>query len=1111
MSFNSYGTGSRSLGNGGGLIPIKPDATCATVVDLNATYDNGVLGVNSTLTVIATGTLTIDTKLTTLGDTVLIKDQTLEFQNGIYRITTEGAPGISAILTRSTNFNSSATIRQYTAINVTSGDVNANTTWYESAPPPFVVGTTAIVFSKYNLGVSQITSGTTDSLTFNPITGAVVGSLVQSIATTSSPTFNFLQTSVNDYTAAGTDRATATALTTRTNNVTSVAFGTGVVLPSGTVGGDVLIINDSVEPLKVYAPGSATINGVAGVTGVTLTLSASLHLSYVDIDKWVGFGSGAAGVQSVSGNIVDNFTDPQNPVVTQVQSDWLAFTGLGQILNQPTTFPNKYWLPSCRAAMNGISPFDYIYNNGLSGQGAYVRNSGTQAPLEIDGVTLNTYDYVIWNPAAGGSMLDLISGGLYQVADVGSISTNWIIQRPTFYDSVADMVEGTASLVSEGTVYKGSIFYLETPPTTMGSPLIEFNDIPAGEVKAISGNIVDNTDPLNPIVNAAQRNERVSYTLNTGITYVIDPAVTGSIAISLNGNGTIDIGAPLYDYQIIDLQLLPLGGNYAITWGASIAFATGLPPIIDSINLRNIRLIGWSGNWYADCGESNIDVTAISAAGTINLDYTTSNLITVVGSTTITSIISSSGTPRTLFFANTPIITNNNTTLPLPGGANITAAAGDIMQVIGFDASAITVLNYRKADGTAVVGGGGAVNSVSGNVVDNTDPVNPIVNSFALEPVVAVQYGVPTNPYTYNNGSSGIGATITSNVNGALVIDGVTMSVGDDVVWAEYVTLTHNGLYTVTQIGSPSATYQLTRRADYDTTDKIFFNTNVFVKGGDTYAGYTFFMSNPAAITVGTTNIPMTGISPNELLGTMAFQDSFSVSVDGGNIDDTVIGAFSRSNAQFLQPINAQTGTTYTIVSNDCGKFVTSNNASAVTFTLPQQSITPTSTGFFFDHRNLGAGTVTFVTQGAETIVGNTTAKSGESITFRRSPTSTVWISDGGSFAVSPSVGIKEMLFYDNAGTVSNIGYYFTPSALYGFTIDSLTQSAAAIATAGTYTCTINGVNVTGLVNITNQTSATTTTATANNVVVPGDVVLWYFSGTVAVQGQFGQLNITRT
>lgn len=60
-------------------------------------------------------------------------------------------------------------------------------------------------------------------------------------------------------------------------------------------------------------------------------------------DKIVVIPNGAAlawnketggAVDSVTGNIVDN-TDPTNPVVTQVQSDWDSASGLSEILNKP--------------------------------------------------------------------------------------------------------------------------------------------------------------------------------------------------------------------------------------------------------------------------------------------------------------------------------------------------------------------------------------------------------------------------------------------------------------------------------------------------------------------------------------------------------------------------------------------------------------------------------------------------------------------------------------------------------------------------------------------------------------------------------------------------------
>jgi hypothetical protein len=43
---------------------------------------------------------------------------------------------------------------------------------------------------------------------------------------------------------------------------------------------------------------------------------------------------------------------------------------------------------------------------------------------------------------------------------------------------------------------------------------------------------------------------------------------------------------------------------------------------------------------------------------------------------------------------------------------------------------------------------------------------------------------------------------------------------------------------------------------------------------------------------------------------------------------------------QLSQAVNAQTGTTYTVVSGDCGKLITTSNASAIAVTLPQATTT---------------------------------------------------------------------------------------------------------------------------------------------------------------------------
>jgi hypothetical protein len=65
------------------------------------------------------------------------------------------------------------------------------------------------------------------------------------------------------------------------------------------------------------------------------------------------------------------------------------------------------------------------------------------------------------------------------------------------------------------------------------------------------------------------------------------------------------------------------------------------------------------------------------------------------------------------------------------------------------------------------------------------------------------------------------------------------------------------------------------------------------------------------------------------------------------------------------QPINAQTGTTYTLVASDAGKLVTLTNSAAITLTVPASTFT---TGQRVDIGQRGAGVVTVVAGSGMTV-----------------------------------------------------------------------------------------------------------------------------------------------
>jgi hypothetical protein len=114
---------------------------------------------------------------------------------------------------------------------------------------------------------------------------------------------------------------------------------------------------------------------------------------------------------------------------------------------------------------------------------------------------------------------------------------------------------------------------------------------------------------------------------------------------------------------------------------------------------------------------------------------------------------------------------------------------------------------------------------------------------------------------TYNNGTAGVGATLTNaGAQAALALDGVTLSVNDRVLIYTQVDQTQNGVYDVTSVGSGSTNWVLTRSDDTDTygassPTALGAGDAFFVSQGATGAGELYVCNTTGTITFGTTNI----------------------------------------------------------------------------------------------------------------------------------------------------------------------------------------------------------------------------------------------------------------
>lgn len=107
-------------------------AKAATTFALTTTYANGTAGVGATLTATANGAIILDAITLSVNDRILVKNQTLPQENGIYVVTATGDISNPFVLTRATDLDAPSEVVN-AAIFVENGTVNSNTGWIVSS------------------------------------------------------------------------------------------------------------------------------------------------------------------------------------------------------------------------------------------------------------------------------------------------------------------------------------------------------------------------------------------------------------------------------------------------------------------------------------------------------------------------------------------------------------------------------------------------------------------------------------------------------------------------------------------------------------------------------------------------------------------------------------------------------------------------------------------------------------------------------------------------------------------------------------------------------------------------------------------------------------------
>ena len=166
-----------------------------------------------------------------------------------------------------------------------------------------------------------------------------------------------------------------------------------------------------------------------------------------------------------------------------------------------------------------------------------------------------------------------------------------------------------------------------------------------------------------------------------------------------------------------------------------------------------------------------------------------------------------------------------------------------------------------NTDITSVALTTGTISTIPTN---NTDIVNKqyadaIASGIHFHEAVALATTAALPANTYNNGTSGVGATLTATANGALSVDSTLTVVAERILVKNEAAGANNGVYTVTQVGSAGTPYILTRATDFDTVgtgvDQIDEGDFFLVTSGTANVNTAWVQQTPPPITIGTTAI----------------------------------------------------------------------------------------------------------------------------------------------------------------------------------------------------------------------------------------------------------------
>jgi hypothetical protein len=591
------------------------------------------------------------------------------------------------------------------------------------------------------------------------------------------------------------------------------------------------------------------------------------------------------------------------------------------------------------------------------------------------------------------------------------------------------------------------------------------------------------------------------------------PIADGNVVVGVGGNAGVLIvtstGANVTGYATVSGNLTAANANLGNLVEAN--FVSVASNVLTSNLTVNTSITGNTANFSGNVVVPNLTVNSAISGNTANFSGNITALNANLGNLVVANFVNT----ETLFNGNSNVVINANANVVITATSNaVITVSGSGANIIGFvTANGIGSFGGVESNTVTAQGGNLTLSAAAGNnyielratgtgqidagnfrIQDLADPVNAqdaatklYVDNVAEglhvhASVAAVTTDTLANisggTVTYNNGASGVGATLITTGTYTL-IDGVNIATaGTRILVKDEANQAHNGIYTYTD----STT--LTRATDYDTAAEIQGGDFVFATDGTVYNS-TGWVQIDNVTTVGTDPIiwdqfsgagTYTAGQGLTLTGTV-----FSVNTDGITTEIAGGNVVVKANAQFTTPnIGAATGTSLEVTGNIVGNNVAANSL--------------TSSGNLSVTGNIIANNIS---ANANLVVNNATVNlelSGNTANFTGSIIAAN-ISANANLVVNNATVNLELSgntanFTGNITTANaNLGNlatanFFTGVLVNGTSNVTVNNNGNVDLSAGgntTAVITSTGANITGYANVTGNVSA-------NNITVTNDV-----------------------